>query len=352
MKPKTVHELETPALLVDLDGMEKNLLHISAVLRDKPVRLRPHFKAHQVAAFSKAQMEAGAVGITCARVGHASALIEQGISNILIANEVVDDCDIRRLIELSSRAEVIFAVDDPKVVSKIAKASERSKGQIQVLVDLDIGLGRCGVLPTHAAVALAQHVVSAGLTFRGLMAHRGSVRVTDLREKAKIVRDGLQKVADCKRLVESAGISVDIVSVGSTSDFRIVSDFPGITEIQAGSYLLMDSWYAPYAPDFHPCLSVLATVISSNRERIVLNAGTKTLSGQRGLPLVKDGRGLHVAALHAEHTIIDVQDPFIPASVGDKMELWVHYLDATVSLHDSMVGIRNGIVEEVFPIIH
>jgi D-serine deaminase-like pyridoxal phosphate-dependent protein len=349
---RKVSELETPALLVDLDGMEKNLLRMSAALRDKPVKLRPHFKAHQVAAFSTKQMQAGAVGITCARVNHAEALIEHGIKNILIANELVGDRDLHHLLDLSSRAEVIVAVDDTRVISKMAKIGANRRNQIHVVVDLDIGLGRCGVPPGDEAVALAKHVVSEGLTFRGLMAHRGSVRVADLQEKEKIVRAGLQKVVDCKRLIESAGISVEIVSAGATSDYWIAADFPGISEIQPGSYLLMDSWYVPHAADFYPCLSVLATVISCQRGRVVLNAGAKALSGQRGLPVVKGRSGFDVTALHAEHTLVEVQDPSTPVSVGDTMEIWVHYLDGTVSLHDRMFGIRNGVVDDVFPIIH
>jgi D-serine deaminase-like pyridoxal phosphate-dependent protein len=352
MNRMKVNELATPALLVDLDAMEKNMLRMSAALRDKSVKLRPHFKTHQVLAFALKQVQAGAIGITCARLNHAEALARQGIKNILIANEIVDDDELHRLVELSSHSEVIVAVDNMRVVSKMAGIAGGRGNRVNVVVDLDIGLGRCGVLPGAEALALAKCVVAQGLKFRGLMAHRGSVRLPDAREKERVVRTGLQTTVDCRQLIESAGIPVEIVSVGSTSDYQIAANCSGVTEIQPGSYLLMDSWYVPYAPDFQTCLSVLVTVISTHSGTIVLNAGAKALSGQRGLPAVKDRAGLQVTALHAEHTIVELQDPSVHIELGDRIELWVQYLDATLSLHDRMYGIRNGEVEEVFPIVH
>jgi D-serine deaminase-like pyridoxal phosphate-dependent protein len=347
-----ISEIETPVLMVDLDGMEKNILEMSTALRGKPVKLRPHFKAHQVLAFASKQIQAGAVGIACARMNHAEALVQQGIKSVLIANEIVDDYDIRRLVELSSDSEVLAAVDNPIVVSKMSKIAGNRRKQLNLLVDLNIGLCRCGVSPGDDSLTLAKCVVAQGLTFRGLIAHRGSVRLSDAREKERVVGAALQTVVDCKRSIESAGIPVEIVSVGGTSDYLIAANCSGVTEIQPGSYLLMDSWYVPYAPDFRTCLTILATVISAHSGRIVLNAGSKTLSGQRGLPVVKHDGGLQVIALHAEHTIVELQDPSIRIEVGDRIELWVHYLDGTVSLHNRMYGIRKGEVEDVFPIIH
>jgi D-serine deaminase-like pyridoxal phosphate-dependent protein len=154
-------------------------------------------------------------------------------------------------------------------------------------------------------------------------------------------------------MIEEAGIPVHIVSCGGTGDFRIAGRVPGVTENQAGSFMLMDSWYEPFAPDFKPALSVLATVISKTPgERIVVDSGVKALSGERGLPTVKNHPGLRLKALNAEHAVIETTDSSVSVNVGDKIEIWARYHDGTVHLHQRMYGIRNGAVEEVFEIEH
>jgi D-serine deaminase-like pyridoxal phosphate-dependent protein len=347
-----VNVLETPALLVDLDGMEQNMLRMSTFFRERPVKLRPHFKAHQVLALASKQIQAGAIGIACARLEHAEALAQHGIENILIANEIVGDRPIQRFADLSLHTGAIVAVDNARVVSDMARVAGNRKGKLNVVVDLDVGLGRCGVLPGEAAVSLATLVQERGLRFRGLMAHRGNLRLSDGSELQGAVGSFIKALLNCKQMIENAGIPVEIVSAGGTNDYSIVGAFSGVTEVQAGSYLLMDTWYLPFAQDFNPSLTVLATVISKNFGRIVLDAGAKTMSGQRGLPSVKGVRGVRVTALHAEHTIVELLDPSVRIEVGDKIEIWVHHLDATISLHRQMYGIRNQEVEEVFRIEH
>jgi D-serine deaminase-like pyridoxal phosphate-dependent protein len=158
-------------------------------------------------------------------------------------------------------------------------------------------------------------------------------------------------LVDTKILIEHEGIPVEIVSCGGTSDYRIAGTFPGVTEIQAGSYLLMDSWYQPSTPEFTPTLTVLATVISKTcGHRIVVNAGINALSGHNELPSVKGIPGLRVKTMHIEHSLLDILDPAVPVEVGDKIELWVGYIDPTVVLYPQMFGMRRGQVERVIPI--
>jgi len=353
--PTEVKDLETPSLLLDLDKMEKNMRRMSALLRTGSARLRPHFKAHQVLSLASKQVQTGAIGITCARLEHAEALAHHGIKSILIANEIAGERSIQRFVELSSFANAIVAVDDASGVSEMSRLAGGRRGTLNVVVELDLGLHRCGVLPGYPALALAKKIIENGMKFRGLTAHRGNLRLENGPEKQELVHAAMQKMIDSKNLIESHGISVEIVSSGGTSDCAIVSAFPGVTEIQAGSYLLMDSWYLPYAPDFETCLSVLATVISRCDSRIVLNAGAKAISAQRGLPRVKGMTELHVKALHAEHTIIEkdvLESPQIKSpQLGQKIEISVQYLDATISLHRKMFGVRNGVVEDVFEIV-
>jgi D-serine deaminase-like pyridoxal phosphate-dependent protein len=170
-------------------------------------------------------------------------------------------------------------------------------------------------------------------------------------EKERVVTEAMQALAHTRKLIESAGIPVGIVSCGGTGDYSIAGAAAGITENQAGSYLLMDTWYAPFAPDFKVALSVLVTVISRTAgERLVVDAGCKAISGERGLPSVKGMSGLKLKALHAEHAPIAIEDASAAVDVGDKIEIAVHYHDGTINLHKRMYGVRNGDVERVFTI--
>jgi D-serine deaminase-like pyridoxal phosphate-dependent protein len=216
---------------------------------------------------------------------------------------------------------------------------------------VDVRLGRCGVKPGVAALSLAKLVLEKGLRFRGLMGYEGQVPLPPGPEKDRVVRQALSRLADTKTMLEGEGIGVEIVSCGGTSDFSIAAQCPGITEIQAGSYLLMDSAYIPFAPEFESTLSILATVISKTPgERIVVDAGCRAMSGENGLPSVKGLLGLRAKALHIEHTVVEITDPAVAIEVGDKIEMWVHFLDQTLGLHNHIYGVRRGQVEEVLKI--
>jgi D-serine deaminase-like pyridoxal phosphate-dependent protein len=172
-------------------------------------------------------------------------------------------------------------------------------------------------------------------------------------EKQKAVHQAMEFLVSTKKQIEAAGIPVEIVSCGGTGDYAISGTYPGVTENQAGSYLLMDNWYAPFAPDFTPALSVLSTIISKTPgERIVLDAGVKAISGERGLPSVKNAPGLKLKALHAEHAPVEVLESTLTMNVGERVEIAVQYHDGTIHLHRRMYGIRNGAVERIFTIEH
>ncbi len=345
-------KLETPALLVDLAAMERNLATMEAFFRHRRAKLRPHFKNHRVLALADRQMAAGAVGLTCARLWQAEALVRHGIKNVLIANEIAGEAMIRRFVELSHAAPIIVAVDNPRTVDDMALIAGEARGLLNVVVDIDLRLNRCGVLPGKPVLELARRIVNNGLRLRGLMGYEGHLQpLPPGPAKEHSVSEAMKALADAREQLEDAGIPVEIVSCGGTGDFAIAGSYPGVTEIQAGSYLLMDTWYAPAAPQFEPTLSVLATVLSKTEgKRLVVDAGVKAVSGERGLPSVKDQPGLRVKALHAEHAPIEMLEGDTPVGVGDTLELRVHYHDGTINLHDRMFGVREGIVEEVFTI--
>ena len=346
------HELDTPALLVDLNNMESNLARMASFLRQTPAKLRPHFKNHRIVSLAKRQLEAGAIGMTCARLSQAEVLIQHGIRSVLIANEIVGEAPIKRFLELSQQADLIVPVDNEAVVADMARLARDKKTQPSVLVDLDVGLKRCGVPTMEAALRLARVVTEKGLRLRGVMAYEGHLQpIVPGPEKERAVRSAMQFLTDAKNLMQREGLPAEIASCGGTGTYSFMAPFPGVTEIQAGSYLLMDTWYKDFAPEFKLTLSLLVTVISKTPgQRIVVDAGVKALSGERGLPSVKELSGLRLKALHAEHGVIEIMDSAVPVEVGDKIELWVHYHDGTINLHKRAYGIRSGQVEEVFTI--
>ncbi|MCI0625269.1 MAG: alanine racemase [Acidobacteria bacterium] len=346
--PLKVCDLETPALLLDLSSTEKNILKMCEFLSQGKCSLRPHFKNHQSPWLASKQIDAGAIGITCATLQQAEALARHGITNILIASEIAGDAKIRQFVELSKQSEVMVVIDNARVVSEMARFARDKKTTLNVLVDLDVGLHRCGVQPGRAAVDLAKSVVEYGLVLRGIMAYEGHLQhVSPGPEKDSAIRACAKLAVESKRLIESQGMPCPIVSVGGTGTYSIMSRCPGITEVQAGTYVAMDNSYFRFAPEFERALSILVTVIGkTGTQRIVVDAGRKALSGERGLPLVKSLNGMEVTALHSEHAIIEFRDGASAVEVGDKIEIWVQYSDPTVQLHRCMYGVREGVVEE------
>jgi D-serine deaminase-like pyridoxal phosphate-dependent protein len=351
--PSTKAEITTPALLVDLAAMEQNLKTMSAFFQGKPAKLRPHFKNHRVLELAARQIAYGAIGITCARLWQAEKLVSSGIGNVLIANEIAGEAEIRRFSELSEQAPVVVAVDNPAVVEEMGRAARNRKVELHVVVDVDLGLKRCGVVPGEPALMLARKALEQGLKVRGIMGYEGHLQpLVTGPEKQAAVTQAIGSLVKSAKCLSDAGIATEIVSCGGSGDYSIAGSFPGVTEIQAGSYMLMDTWYAPYAPNFTQTLSVLATVISKTPgERMVLDAGVKAISGERGLPTLKV-EGLKLRALHAEHAPVDIVGPDVKAEVGDRMEIPVHYHDGTIHLHERMYGMRGDKVERIFQIEH
>lgn len=349
-----IEQIKTPALLVDLDAMEANLRGMEDFFRDRRCKLRPHFKNHKIPLLAWKQIRAGAIGMTCATVREAEILVEHGIASILIANEIGGQEKPERLAELSRHASVMVCVDNCYSIRDLAAAQRDRKSQIEVLVDVNTGLNRCGVEPGQAALDLARYALEHGLAVRGIMGYEGHLQaVPPSPARDEIVRQGSKAIVDSAKLLENVGIPAPIRSTGGTGTYAVAGDYPGITEIQAGSYLLMDNIYVSRRAPFQRSLTVLATVISTRgREHAVLDSGVKAVSGERGLPTLKDVPDARLTALHAEHAIVELDAQSPPLTPGQKVEVWVHYSDATVNLHSKMYGVRHGQLEEVFPIEH
>jgi len=301
------------------------------------------------------QLNAGAIGMTCATMREAEILIENGVSSILIANEIAGEEKPWQLAELSRRAQVMVGVDNRSAIRDLARAGRDAKVRIAVLLDLNIGLNRCGVEPGDPALDIARFAIENGLAVCGVMGYDGHLQALPRSpENDETVRLGSRMLVETAALLEAAAIPSPVVSTGGTGTYSVSGDFAGITEIQAGSYLLMDDIYLARGAKFQRSLTVLATVISTRgTKHAVLDCGVKAISGERGLPSLKDVPGARLTALHAEHALIELDPQSSPGlTPGQKVHVWVHYSDATVNLNPCMYGVRHGELEEVFPIEH
>ena len=331
--------------------MEQNLATMASACHNLHVNLRPHFKNHCVLALAARQIKAGAIGITVARVRHADKLLRSGIRSILVANEIVSLSELREIQDLMATGEVILAVDDLRVIADMGRLAREAGKPFHVVIEVDLGLNRCGVSPENS-VDLARLALREGLLLRGLMGYEGHL------QKLAASAESRQKKVAATRLLASArdrwersGIDVEIVTTAGTGTFEVAAENPAVTEVQPGTYLLMETLYSPYAPQFRLSLSVLSTIISrANTTCCVLDAGVKAISGERGLPALRNPAGLLLTALHAEHAIVKIDDPSAAIEVGSKIEIPVAYSDATMHLHRRMYGVRDGFVEEVFEI--
>ncbi len=345
-------EIETPALLIDLDLMETNIASMAKYFRGVKSRLRAHAKTHKSPVIARKQIEAGALGICCQTLGEAEVMANGGVGDILITNEVVDLEKIERLIRLSRSCDLKVLVDNLGIAKATSEAAKRQGVKQPVMVEVDIRRKRCGLMPGRPTVDFVKQVLKLdGLHFRGLMGYEGPFfELSDFHERTIAAHKLLHSLKETVDMVESEGIGVQHVSAGSTGTYNITGEYPKITEIEAGSYVFMDSTYRRLEGlDFSCALTVLATVISRPvPERIVVNAGLKSITQELGMPAVKDA-GAEVYHLAEEHGMIKV-DPQANINVGDKVELMPSHCCTTVNLHDQYYGIRDEKVEIVWPI--
>ncbi len=348
-------DLDTPALMLDLDLLENNIARIAARCKVCGVRWRPHTKGNKTPAIAHKLLDAGAIGITCAKLGEAEVMAASGIKDILVANQVVGERKMARLTHLQRHADVMVAVDHPVHVNMISEAAQAVGVSVRVLVELDIGMGRCGVGPGKPALELAQRAqVAPGVVFSGLMGYEGqAMDLPDTQKEAACV-EAIAHLAVSRERIEASGIECPIVSAGGTGTLAYTPDCPGLTEIQAGGGIMMDTFYATAlgVRGLDHALSILATVVSRPApDRAYIDAGRKTTTSQFGLPWVKGRDGIDVVGLSAEHGYLELKNTDRPLRIGDKIELISGYSDMTVFLHNQIYGIRNDRVEAVWDIL-
>jgi len=347
-------DIPTPALVVDARAMERNIQRMAAFFSERPCKLRPHFKAHKTPAIARRQLAAGScTGITCATVGEAEVIAAEGVSaDILIANEVLGAGKAERVARLAARVDIKVAADSATAVAELAEAARAASVQIGVLVDVNVGLPRCGIAPGEAALELARRVASTeGLRLHGLMGYEGhAVGITDRGAREAVARPAMEQLLSTAQMVREAGLPCGIVSAGGTGTYDITGQMEGITEIQAGSYVLMDTAYAKLDIPFELAFSILGTVLSRPSPTIcVTDSGHKACTEDHGNPSVKGIEGASVLLLSDEHATI-MLPPESPIAPGDRIELWPSHIDPTINLHDVLFVLDGDEVTDVWPI--
>jgi D-serine deaminase-like pyridoxal phosphate-dependent protein len=344
-------DIDTPALMLDMDAVEANIARMARWFADKPCKLRPHAKTHKLPLIARKQIEAGAVGITCAKLSEAEAFLREGIKDVLVANQIVGERKIERLMEVARLGNLIICVDDVANARAIAAAATGAGLVIRVLIEVDVGLRRCGVKPGEPALELARAFRGLqGIDLAGIMGYEGGCFIKDEKEKAERCASSYRALVATRDTLTGAGIPVGIVTAGGSNTYLNAGDWPGITDLQVGSYVTMDGYNREYGLDFAQAVSVLATVVSRPEpERAIIDAGMKTISTDHGLPLAAMA-GVAVERLDEEHGRLTLAGPARELAIGDTIELIPRHGCTTIPLHEQYVLMRGGRVEGVAPI--
>jgi len=348
-----VDALDTPALWVELNSLEQNIQSLAAYFRSAGVNWRPHIKGIKIPAIAHRAIAAGAIGVTCAKLGEAEVMAYAGISDILIANQIVGQKKIARLTSLARHADVKVAVDHPQNVAAIGAAAQAAGAEVGMLIEVNTGMNRAGVQPELAVVELAQLICATpGLRFRGLMAWEGhTLTQREAEAKLKAVRTAVDQLVHAAEQCRQAGIPVEIVSGGGSGTYQITSSIAGITEIQAGGAIFNDVAYQNWDVRTEPALFVRATVTSRPApERIIFDVGFKSLPAWISKPVPLGIDNVNDVRMSAEHGIVILDQPNDIIQIGDTFDFMVGYTDATLFLHDRLYGIREGVVEVVWDI--
>ena len=355
-------EIDTPALVIDLDAMARNLARMAAFASQHQVRLRPHAKMHKSAVLASMQMAAGAVGVCAQKTAEAECLAAGGVTDIFISNEVISPAKLARVAVLAQRlaqagGRLSIAVDSAMGITRLATAMAAAETRIDVFIEIDVGQRRCGVLPGAPALALAQQIaLHPLLRFAGLQAYHGAAQhFRTAAERRAAIKRVTHEVAETVALLEAQGFAVDLVTGAGTGTFSLEAGSGVFGELQAGSYLFMDADYArnegdAAQPGFEHALFVKAQVMSASATHVVVDAGHKSHAVDSGLPIVWGfgaDAGLEVIACSDESAVIkSVIGATLPA-LGDIVWLIPGHCDPTVNLHDTMIGVRGGLQQGV-----
>jgi len=355
-------DIQTPCLVLDLDALERNVKKMGDLAAEMGVRHRAHGKMHKSVDVAKLQETMGAsVGVCCQKVSEAEVFVRGGIKDVMVSNQVRDPAKIDRLARMPKLgARILVCVDDPENVAEIAAAAQKHGTQIEALVEIDCGAGRCGVTTSQDVVNIAKLIdASDGLKFAGIQAYQGAMQHLDLysdrKEKIDIAVD---QVGDAVNALRSQGLECDIVGGGGTGSYYFEGTSGVYNELQCGSYAFMDADYGRILDkegkriddgEWENSLFILTSVMSHAKEdKAIVDAGLKAQSVDSGLPVVFGRDDVEYVKCSDEHGV--VADPSGALNVNDKLRLVPGHCDPTCNVHDWYVGVRNGKVETLWPV--
>jgi len=365
-KGMALGEIDTPSLIVDLDAFERNLQRMAELLKDKPVRLRAHAKTHKSPVITQMQMTLGAVGACCQKVSEAETLVQGGVPNVLVSNEVIGKQKLDRLAALAKSADWIgLCIDSIQGLTQASEAASSAGIVLNALVEIDVGAGRCGVAPGEDALLLAKKITDdPNLNFSGLQAYHGSAQhIRDHGERKAAIDKTITATRMTIDLLKENGIACEIVGGAGTGTFEFEAESGVYTELQAGSYIFMDADYArnkaedggPFST-FEHALFVLSTVMSQpEKNRAVVDAGHKAASIDSGMPVPHEMAGVTYEKPSDEHGVLRIDGSNQPPALGEQVLLIPGHCDPTVNLHDWYICVRglhssNAKVEDIWPV--
>jgi len=355
-------EIQTPCLVLDLDALERNVRKMGDYARAHGMRHRVHGKMHKSVDVAKLQMElGGACGVCCQKVSEAEVFARGGIKDVLVSNQVRDPAKIDRLARMPKLgARTICCVDDEANVADLSAAAQKHGTEIECLVEIDCGAGRCGVTTTEDVVRIAKAIDAApGLKFSGLQAYQGAMQHMDSYEDRKAKVDiAIGMVRDAVEGLKAEGLECDIVGGGGTGSYYFESNSGVYNELQCGSYAFMDADYGRILDkdgkridqgEWENALFLLTSVMSHAKpQKAICDAGLKAQSVDSGLPFIYGRDDVKYVKCSDEHGVID--DPEGVLKVNEKLRLVPGHCDPTCNVHDWYVGVRNGKVEAVWPV--
>ncbi len=355
-----LEDIDTPALIIELDAFEANLRKMSQAANAARVRLRPHAKTHKCAIIALRQIALGAVGVCCQKVSEAEALVAGGVRDVLVTNEIVGERKLAHLAALAREATLAVCVDDAGNIAALDAAARRAGTTLDVLVEIDVGAGRCGVAPGTAALALAKRVDAAdALRFAGLQAYQGRAQhVRDFGERRAAIDAAVQATRSTVAMLEEQGLACPTVTGAGTGTYAFEAGSGLYTELQAGSYVFMDADYAKNHgkdggafDEFQHSLFVYATVMSApGPGRAILDAGLKASSVDSGYPVVRGMPDVRFVGASDEHGKLEWDGAGARFSLGEKIALIPGHCDPTVNLYDWYVCVRDARVQALWPI--
>jgi D-serine deaminase-like pyridoxal phosphate-dependent protein len=355
-----VAEVETPALIIELDAFDRNIAKMAAFARTSGVRVRPHAKTHKSPAIALRQIAHGAVGQCVQKVGEAEVLVRGGVKDVLVSNQVVGERKLRRLAALAHDATIALCFDAAEQVDMASRVARDFGVEIGGLVEIEVGMERCGIAPGREAALLAQRIAEApNLKFRGLQAYHGRAQhFPSYQQRAQAIAFAIDAVRETLQSLASKNLDCEVISGAGTGTYAFEAASGVYNELQVGSYIFMDTEYARiggrdggrYA-EFEHSLFVLASVISvPAADRAIVDAGLKSYSAERGPPWVHGRADVEVTGVSDEHGKLQLGPHAKRLSLGEKIWLIPGHCDPTVNLHDWYVGIRNGRVETLWPV--